>query len=270
MTKLTEYQLATYHQKRRQGYPAKRALELARAHDAAEFAYSRPAFAKPFSDMGSAPSDSLRWCENVDAIGLRFVDYADKLVRLDHTGWYTDPDGFESIRGAVWQLPARNGRARYVAGYPDPINDGAARIDSDTIEGELGGDYGPYCDADHDAKADAARRADQLAERVAESERDYQTAWQAGSLYATLGDEIADTRRQLLTALAERRKVERADLPALCDLLKQTVRQKLATIEAARTERNKLREGERDGLWFFPNADMCAAFNDGAGENVLA
>src|SRR5690554_4252161 len=85
---------------------------------------------------------SERWCEDTAAAGLRFVGFADELVQfgaIDHKGWYTDPDGFgEVYRGAVWQLPARNGQCLYVAGFVDPCNEGAALIDFDPICGTPG------------------------------------------------------------------------------------------------------------------------------------
>ncbi len=66
--------------------------------------------------------DRLRWAEDPASIGLRFVGFADELVGrgrgIEHRGWYTDCDGLgETLRGAVYQLPGRKGRARYLAAY---------------------------------------------------------------------------------------------------------------------------------------------------------
>lgn len=86
---------------------------------------------------------------------------AHDIVRMRHTGWYVDAEGSETIEGEVWQLPARNGSPRYVAGFRD---------------GESG-----YCVLDasrgnvclYDSADDAARAADALAESEAGQRREY-------------------------------------------------------------------------------------------------
>lgn len=133
---------------------------------------------------------SRRWIESTERASLRFVGFADELANLSHTGWYTDDDGSngETLRGAVWQLPARSGRAQYIAGYMDPNNDGAAMVDFDIIEGKLGG--AEAYDYDSDSKRDTARQADGIAECAAETERDYQRMWQAAQITADELDTI--------------------------------------------------------------------------------
>lgn len=123
-----------------------------------------------------------RWCEDTEDAGLRFVGFADELApRIKHKGWYTDPEGFgEVYRGAVWQLPARNGECLYVAGFADPNNDGAALID-----------FEPFYD-----EIEAAYRADETARIHAGHEREYQEKWQAAQRVRDLLEDICDARRE--------------------------------------------------------------------------
>ena len=97
----------------------------------------------------------------VEYRAIRFVDYADKLANLRHTGWFTDDDfQDDTMRGVVCALPARNGERRLVAGYEyNGGDDKGATLFFDTL----------YDDAE-----DAARMADEHARVAAESEREYQ------------------------------------------------------------------------------------------------
>lgn len=115
-----------------------------------------------------------RWVENVED-GLRFVDNADKIVRLSHTGWYTDNYQSETIKGQVYQLPARHGKTQYVPAVNDPNNDNSAIL------------Y--FGDVTED-KEDAARLADRHAERNAEEEREYQAKDEAERRIEEIDEEI--------------------------------------------------------------------------------
>ena len=102
--------------------------------------------------------DKYRWVENVSK-GLRYVDRADEIVRLNHTGWYIDNFRDETVHGEVYQLPARNGAAQFVPAVNDPCNDDCACLDFYSIT---------------DDKEECARWADSMAEQWAEREREYQ------------------------------------------------------------------------------------------------
>lgn len=120
-------------------------------------------------------SDHVRWIENIGDAGLRSCGFADEICTgIQHTGWYSDPygDPDNTLRGIVCQLPARNGHPQYVVGYADPNNEGAAHIDFNIIEGCRGGLEGAPTD---DELLTAARDADNMAEKYAETEKEYQT-----------------------------------------------------------------------------------------------
>jgi len=118
-----------------------------------------------------------------------------------------------------------------------------------------------YSDAE-----DAARAAYSHAQHCAEEEREYQEAWQAGSAYLNLGEEIARVRRNALTLAAEYRKLARtiapSDAPAVCKLLRDAISGAWDTICKLREER----EEERHKPW---NNRTRAAFNEGASEKVF-
>lgn len=254
--------------------PVTASLALASARIALEKGTKRHASSR-WSDRGrqwgDPSADGSRWVENAAETGLRFVGFADEVDKsnyayrygIDHKGWFTDDEGDngETLRGAVLQLPARNGRPQYLAAYADPNNDGAFRVDlgRGVIVGELGGSAEG---ASYDATArEAARAADSFAEQAAESERGYNRAWQAGSRYADLGHEIANDRREALQILAERRKVREVDSPTLCAVIVEKVERLRRDIQKAR----KQRLGLIDSIW----SGYADAFNEGADETVI-
>lgn len=214
--------------------------------------------------MTEGADKGARWIENA-APWLRFAGYADELAgrAVDHTGWYADFYQDSTYRGAVYLLPGRNGETIAAPGYADPHNAGAAFIDFGNLQRDIDG---------AEAKRSAALAADDLARRHAEAARDYDTAWQAGSQYAGRGEIVAETRKSLLAILAERRaaKGNAESCPAICAALAGQIESMLDSIREAREERAKLAAGDFEGLIFYPDKEARAAFNEGAGETVLA
>lgn len=102
---------------------------------------------------------------------FRFVGFADEVDGgPDHTGWYADEyrDGSTMMRGAVFQIPARDGSPLFLAGYEWGEGTGK-RFTSGGGCIEYGGRGDTY-----ESKEEAARAADSLAEYAAEVEREYQ------------------------------------------------------------------------------------------------
>ena len=208
------------------------------------------------------------YVENPESFGLRLVGRVqadtprgDIWDSRGDSGWYTQPGGYcddDICFGVVYQLPARKGQSRFVAAYQNGCNDSGALIDFATVyTSEPGGTWGSA--QDDDAARDAARAADSMAQAAAESEREYQTAWAAGSDYADKGQDIADTRAELLAILAERRAVKgKGEYPALCAAITSKVRDLLAHIEKQRIRRRELAEGERTDLFFLPRRKAVA------------
>lgn len=189
-------------------------------------------------------------------------------------GWHTDPhgdvfrDGTGLCYGLVYQLPARNGRARFVAGYEFGGCDGGPTLDLGNIyESESAGNCSYEGAQGHDDARDAARAADSMAQAAAEREREYQSAWQLGRAYDDAREEIETARREALELLAERRKARALGdgFPAVCAAIRGRVREALATIAAARETQRAALSGGGPGLCVYMGDDEKAAFCEAAG-----
>ena len=189
----------------------------------------------------------------------------------DHTGWYDNPHG-ESFRdgsglcfGVVCRLPGRKGMARFVAGYQFGGHEGGPTLDLSTV-------YESPADSSWetpDAMRDAARAADELARVAAEEEKEYQTAWGAGSAYADKLESEEAARAEALAILKERRAARAADpgaYPALCAAIRGKVESLVELIRESREERATLANGDSDPFYFWTGEErLRAAFCEGAG-----
>jgi hypothetical protein len=112
-------------------------------------------------------------------------DFSHEIIRLNHTGWFTNAegcsykDGSGLARGLVVSLPASPGfpEGRFLAGYYWGDND----------ERVL------YLDLYRD-KDEAARDADGYAESFAEDQREHDEKWQRAR---ELEDEISEKSREI-------------------------------------------------------------------------
>lgn len=250
------------------------ALELARK-DVSEgrFKYRRP-WRNYYSVTRNPENNGLAYVESPEAIGLRLVgavaaDFGRRCDAWDNSGrckWITRPYGetFDMAQGLVWQMPGRKGESLFVAGYAQEDSEGYT-IDFGRIFLEPRGDYAGN-PRDLDAAIDAARHADSMAEKFAEEERGYQTAWQAGTLYAEKSDEVATLRGKIMAILKERRSARGAgNYPALCAALKDKVSDMLGALEECRADMRQLAKGEYGELWFYSrDARLQVAFCEGA------
>jgi hypothetical protein len=180
----------------------------------------------------------------------RFTGTAHDIARaegyyrsIDHTGWYTRFEDYnEKTCGVVFQLPARNGKPRYVAGFSDPANKINERSSASVSFDQF-----------YDDKMDAARAADRLAELMAEESCEYDEAWQAGSHYADLAREVATLRKEALELIQEAKQaagIMRNAFPALCSAIRASIQGTLAEIQELRKERAKLLDefGRHEGF----------------------
>lgn len=193
---------------------------------------------------------------------------------IDHNGWYTDPfcdvfrDGTGLCFGVVCQLPGKGGRARYVAGYQFGGVDGGPDLDLSTVyESESTGWHGDT----PDAMVDAARAADELARIAGEDEREYQTAWQAGSQWAGELETLKETRRETLALLKQNRESGGSrDLPAIHATICKAVCDARERINEARDRMAELAEGECESLYFWSGDErLQGAFCEGAGIDAM-
>ncbi len=240
----TEYK---YHRQR--GRNAADALRLAR-EDIAEGKKRYPRAGSAWNPPWSAFGESaMRWIENPSECGLRFVGYADDLTRLNHTGWYTDESQCQTVRGIVYQLPARKGSPLFVCGYADPDNgtegrewSNPAALSMDVIHGESG--YFSTSPRDNPDAADAGRMADRITEIMADSAREYDEVNRARHDFEDCGTEIIETRRAALALIADIKRIMRAcsitNGSAACLALRETLTRKLNYIRAQRGQRETL------------------------------
>lgn len=227
------------------------------------------------ADFAGYGESRVRWTENPAALGLRLVglahdaapaNYSYLRAAVDHTGWWLDPDGGgETVAGVVYQTSGHGGRARYLVGYADPYNtdsdgNGPALLSLAPITGERLDSHW-----DHDpALRDAARRADGMAEAMADRERAYQEshragrdAREAGVAMRETGSRWADSVRALKAAFARRRDLG-GDGRAVVSALVSCVRDHCESLEESR---DKFRDALDAGCG-------CDAWRDGYGAGV--
>lgn len=233
---------------------------------------------KPFPAYGAA-TDGVRCATDDAPSGLRYVGRVQAECggrngvwdSRDKSGWYSRPDDYDSVvYGVVYQLPARNGQSRFVAGYKFSDDEGGPVLDFSKIHtSDAGGTWGGA--QDDDAARDAAYAADNLAKAAAEEEREYQTAWRAGSDYTQEMETVTETRASLRQLLSERRAamnnpaITDSGYFALCDAIRAQVRSMLGDIYKARETMRELANGDAEGLSFWTGEKRLQdAFCDGA------
>jgi hypothetical protein len=240
---------------RQRNSKAARALELARV----DLGEGKERYPSRVYGWNRRDENGIAWVENLEHAGLRFVNHADEIVRLNHKGWYADSFQDSLYRGCVLQLPGRDGRARYLAAYADPDNESAYRVDA---SGFFIGDARVSSWDDDSGAREAARAADSLAEREAESAREYNDAFHRGVQWSFCGDTIHDARRELA---ALRREVRAAkSLPGV-----HTAKALVARCAQLRDESRKAHERRAELANGYYDASTRAAFNEGAGKSVV-
>lgn len=267
----------------RMGGAAARAIAEARRDVAAgtERYIGRHAWQKPYPAATWQPdSAGLAYVDHPENAGLRLVGRVSPDFRRGPfngnpaEGWVTDPygitcrDGTGLCCGVVYQLPARKGCARFVAGYQfGGGDDDGAMLDLSRVYTSLSARGDDCSPVDHEDARDAACAADSMAQKAAEDEREYQTAWAAGSQWAQEQEAIREARQEALAILAERRAVKgESAYPALCKAIRSQVQSLLRTIAKSRAEAAKLASGDVEGLGFWNgDARLHAVFCEAAG-----
>lgn len=217
----------------------------------------------------SHAGDVLRWIENTEAVGLRFVGWTDDVGGLRHTGWRCDDEGRETLRGGVWQMPGKAGAARLLYGYAEfegrgEMNPGSAALCvSDVVSVPVRGEFGNLDETE--GARDAARWADRLAESTANDRRDYNAAYQAGREAAEADAAAIAARAELMPLLGELRALRRApvvgETPNACRALRRAVDSLLETISEKRAER----ESAWGNVWGESAEAWAAGFMDESG-----
>lgn len=253
------------------------ALELARK-DVAANTSRYPMRWKPYAPCGASNNDGIRWVDDPERIGLRLVGYVDAEMRYstiwndsDRGGWYSNAFQDATMQGVVYQMPGRNGECRFVAGYKESDSDGYM-IDFATIYSEKSVQWYEShgwagwtweTDAkDIQSARDAARDANRMAECAAEESREYNTAWQAGSVAAMERENAQTARREFLALM---RELKGNVYPAAtCRALRQQAESLVETWREAKARIETLRNGDDERLYFYADDKRLAdAFADG-------
>lgn len=227
-----------------------------------------------------------RWIERPDLAGLRFVGFADELNRhIGHKGWFQYPGGDpgDVYRGVVYRMPARGGRSVYVeaivsgedtrGGFRETSTCGSDESKWPAIvylsERHAGGPGGAEgVEGDDSAIRDAASGADSEAERLAESERDYQESYAFGREAAEAIEEAKAERESARAILAEIRGLRghatlTGGAPALCAALREVTGQKLRRARRKYAKAAELWAAHGEPVTWRP--DLADAFAEAAG-----
>jgi hypothetical protein len=258
------------------GYDASpaRCLSIARADVARGQAFYPPADLRP----GAVTERGGRWCASPEALGFRFVGFADEIGgrtfrRVDHSGWYLMPDSDAGgvARGCVYQLPARGGRSVYVealrtgentdSGWADMGEHGSALLFlNDRHLGEPGG---RDCDTEP-AMLDAASGADEEARIYAEREREWQEANAAGRDCAEADARAISERAEARRLIRDFRRVGTSVQP-FRDVIRAAIRQHIeSAVEAC--EKARTLRSDWAGFAGTYRAHLSEAFAEGLGE----
>ena len=171
-----------------------------------------------FNPEWSAAGYKLRFVEN-PAAGLRIAGTAGSLAGLRYSGWYADSFQDSLYIGHVYQLPAKKGKPRYLAGYMESDNGGHV-IDFNSIF--------------EDERA-AVYHADNLAEIMADRARVCDEHYHAGGRAADLQNTIKEARkesRELIAAIKAAGNFE----SAICKALKGSVKGLIFDYKEAKKE----------------------------------
>lgn len=187
--------------------------------------YSKPVAGHTTSRDDKDPS--IMYVDEMDKLELRFTGDAHKIITLRHTGWYADNDQNDLYIGQVYQLPARNGEEQYVpalrhSGY------GTGTLFLGEITSE---------------KGDAARWADQNAEKAAEESREFDAKYSAEQQIAEARAEIHRINKEVLPALKDI-KGHKFSVP-VCSMIRAGILEHLADRRNAFNQIKKL----EDDFW---------------------
>lgn len=182
---------------------------------------------KTYSVCRDLKDPNIIYTDSLGTLGWRECGDAHSIITLRHTGWYASCDQHNMIVGCVLQLPARNGVEQYVpATYHSDYDTATISLNEVTSE-----------------KGDAARWADQNAEKEAEECREGDAKDAAEQQIAEARAEIHIVNRQVLPALKELKGARLT--PALCSMVRGGISELLAERRAAFNTIKKL----EDDFW---------------------
>lgn len=228
-----------YRKARAHGMPASSALAAARRYIAGPLADYHAKLAawesepdkRRYAPGGSANRPKMpKFYREPRGLALR---EAEKPRWLDHDGWYTDDQCDNVFRPRVWLLP----HGRFLAGYD------ASEWDTMQLNRAV-----------YDDEREAWRAADRMAERDAETERDYSERWQAARDVQDARDE---KRKAMQAAHGEARELIAVlrDLPqtaasraTIFDMIRECRERMAAALQGMADDAETLADFAADGV----------------------
>jgi hypothetical protein len=188
--------------------------------------YYNPGFTPEYSSKFERENrvNRYRWVENLSN-GLRKAGDAHAIAKLDHTGWFTDSFQDETVHGEVYRLPSRKGKALFVPAVNDPNNDDCACLDFSRITED---------------ETQAARWADEMAQRWAEFEREYREKEAAENRLSEIADEIKEAYQTFRRIAMEIKASKVQDVAIVRELVRDKWRETKREIKRLRRERKKI------------------------------
>jgi len=266
------------HRSRRPNLSARVALQLAReaVADPAKRLYG----SQTPAGRGAKCDNGGYWTDRPEALGLRFLGFADELggrygsAPVSERGWFADDDQSEVYRACVYIAPSRDGRTRYVPAYREGSEDrrgghwedtssgrfsDSAMIFWDDIElGQAGGAGDSPAGADLESEArDAARYANGRAERAAEEAREYREADRAGQKAGRALEEAREARESFLRLRADMKRDGRPAAESICQALQGTLADLVGTWRRGKAKAERL-ASDWEG-----RADLAESFKEG-------
>jgi hypothetical protein len=195
-----------------------------------------PAAGAPFAPGGRSPK--LRWIENPEACGLRYVgDHTEgeRHGRRDATAFYLDSFCDETAWGVVYRLPGQRG---FVAGVATSHH---------SERGDPGLAALAICEAPEQDKDEALAYSAHLADWYAESERDRAEAWSEGVKHGDAITEAHGRREAALRQMLAARVLMRAAVAELLEAREDCREARKARDRARRDCRGHLRPAFDEG-----------------------
>ena len=228
-----------YRKARAHGVPASAALAAARRYIAGPLTDYRAKL-----DAWNAEPDKRRYAPGGIANRPTMPEFyreprglalreAEKPRWLDHDGWFTDDMQDNTFRPRVWLLP----HGRFLAGYDSSAWD-TMQLDR----------------AVYDDEREAWRAADGMAERDAETERDYSERWQAARDVQDARDEKREAMRSAhgeargLVAVLRDLPQTAASRATICGMIRECRERMAEALQGMADDAEKLAAFAADGV----------------------
>ena len=178
---------------------------------------------KVYGNRESVEKFNILWFYDESAIpGFRDMKKVHEINRMNHTGWYADDFQHETICGIVGVF--RWGSTAYIVPGVMYSDQDSSYFDlTYTVKlspHECWDENQDTTDALEDAMRDMAYRADSMADRLADDEREASVKFQAEELTEELKGEIEKTRIRVKQLISEIRQAGKAFSPTICETLK--------------------------------------------------